>query len=171
MAEGLAAASIRPIPVPIDPAGFSLDAALALAPAAKLAAVAPSHHFPLGTVMTLQRRLELLSWAERTKSWIIEDDFDGEYRYAGRPLAPLRALDRTGRVAYLASFSKILFPALRLSFLVLPNALVDAARQRIGIGPAPPSSAKVRSPASSPRATSRSISAAPACSTPPAKPP
>lgn len=79
----------------------------------------PAHHYPLGVVMALQRRLALLAWAERVGGWIAEDDYDGEYRYAGRPLAPLRALDRAGRVAYLGSFSKLLFPALRLSYLVL----------------------------------------------------
>ena len=131
MQEGLAEAGIRPVPVPIDAAGFSVAAALELAPEARLAVVAPSHHFPLGTVLTLQRRLELLHWAERSGGWIAEDDFDGEYRYSGRPLAPLRALDRSARVAYLGSFSKILFPALRLSFLVLPAGVVEAARRVI----------------------------------------
>jgi GntR family transcriptional regulator/MocR family aminotransferase len=134
--EGLAAADVRAVSVPIDASGFSLEAAVPLAPHAKLAVVAPSHQFPLGTVLGLQRRLELLSWAERTGGWIVEDDFDGEYRYAGRPLAPLRALDRSGRVAYLGSFSKLLFPTLRLSFLVLPASLVDAA-ERIMTGVSP----------------------------------
>jgi len=82
-------------------------------------------------MLGLPRRLELLSWAERTGSWIAEDDYDGEYRYTGRPLAPLRALDRSRRVAYLASFSKLLFPALRLSYVVLPEALVPAAEARM----------------------------------------
>ncbi len=125
MGEALAAAEVHPVPVPIDKFGFSPERAMMMAPGARLAVVAPSHQFPLGTVLSLQRRLALLSWAERTSGWIIEDDFDGEYRYAGRPLAPLRALDRTGRVAYLGSFSKLLFPALRLSFLVLPPSLVE----------------------------------------------
>ncbi len=129
MAAGLAAAQVRAVPVPIDASGFSPDAAIAMAPNARLAVVAPSHQFPLGAVLTLQRRLALLSWAERTQGWIAEDDFDGEYRYSGRPLAPLRALDRSGRVAYLGSFSKLLFPALRLSFLVLPASLVDATER------------------------------------------
>jgi GntR family transcriptional regulator/MocR family aminotransferase len=125
--QALEAAGVRPVAVPIDAAGFSAEAAMAVAPGARLAAVAPSHHFPLGTVLSLQRRLALLGWAERGGHWIIEDDFDGEYRYSGRPLAPLRALDRAGRVAYLGSFSKLLFPALRLSFLVLPATLAAAA--------------------------------------------
>ncbi|TAJ90817.1 PLP-dependent aminotransferase family protein [Reyranella sp.] len=134
--EGLAAADVRTVPVPVDASGFSLDAALALAPEARLAVVAPSHQFPLGIVLGLQRRLELLSWAERTRSWIVEDDFDGEYRYSGRPLAPLRALDRSGRVAYLGSFSKLMFPTLRLSFLILPASLVDAAEKiMVGVSP------------------------------------
>ena len=80
-------------------------------------------------MLGLQRRLKLLSWAERHKGWIAEDDFDGEYRYSGRPLAPLRALDRSGRVAYFSSFSKLLFPALRLSFLVLPSSLVEVTER------------------------------------------
>lgn len=134
--EGLAAADVQAVPVPVDASGFSLEAALERAPGARLAIVAPSHQFPLGTVLGLQRRLELLSWAERTRSWIVEDDFDGEYRYSGRPLAPLRALDRSGRVAYLGSFSKLLFPTLRLSFLALPASLVEAAEKIMaGVSP------------------------------------
>ena len=137
--EALEVGGARPVPVPVDAGGFSPEAALALAlaPGARLAAVTPAHHYPLGAVMALRCRLALLAWAERAGGWIAEDDYDGEYRYAGRPLAPLRALDRAGRVAYLGSFSKLLFPALRLSYLVLPSALVDAAeRLLIASGPA-----------------------------------
>jgi GntR family transcriptional regulator/MocR family aminotransferase len=137
--EALALAGVRAVPVAVDESGFPVERAIASAPPAKLAIVAPAHQFPLGTVLGLQRRLELLSWAERHAGWIAEDDFDGEYRYAGRPLAPLRALDRSGRVAYLASFSKLLFPALRLSYVVLPAALVPAAEQRMTAVPARPS--------------------------------
>lgn len=134
--EALALAGVRTAPIPVDGQGFSVERALAAEPRAKLAVVAPAHQFPLGTMLGLQRRLELLSWAERHQGWIAEDDFDGEYRYTGRPLAPLRALDRCGRVAYLASFSKLLFPALRLSYVVLPAALVPAAEQRMAMVPA-----------------------------------
>ena len=137
--EALALARVRAVPVPIDEQGFAVERAIAAHPQAKLAVVAPAHHFPLGTVLGLQRRLELLSWAERHKGWIAEDDYDGEYRYAGRPLAPLRALDRSGRVAFLASFSKLLFPALRLSYVVLPTALIPAAEKRMAAAPARPS--------------------------------
>ena len=137
--EALALAGARAVPVPIDEQGFAVERALAADPEARLAVVAPAHHFPLGTMLGLQRRLELLSWAERHEGWIAEDDYDGEYRYAGRPLAPLRALDRSGRVAYLASFSKLLFPALRLSYVVLPESLVPAAEKRMTAEPTRPS--------------------------------
>ena len=92
--------------------------------------VTPSHQYPLGVVMSLARRLELLAWAERTGGWIVEDDYDGEYRYSGAPLAPLAALDRSGRVLYVGTFGKVAFPALRLGYLVLPPGLVDAFSRR-----------------------------------------
>ena len=132
--NALEAAGAALIPVPLDAAGFSPERAEALAPGARLAVVTPAHHYPLGTVMPLPRRLALLAWAERAGGWVAEDDYDGEYRYGGRPLAPLRALDRAGRVAYLGSFSKLLFPALRLSHLVLPAALVDPAARLLAAG-------------------------------------
>ncbi|MNE19500.1 HTH-type transcriptional regulatory protein GabR [compost metagenome] len=80
--------------------------------------------------LSLARRLELLEWAERRDGWIVEDDYDGEYRYSGTPLAPLAALDRQGRVIYVGTFCKIAFPALRLGYLVLPPALAGAFAQR-----------------------------------------
>jgi len=96
----------------------------------RLAYVTPSHQYPLGVVMSLARRLELLAWAERSGGWVVEDDYDGEYRYSGAPLAPLAALDRSGRVLYVGTFGKVAFPALRLGYLVLPPTLVDAFAQR-----------------------------------------
>ncbi|WP_339453016.1 MocR-like pyridoxine biosynthesis transcription factor PdxR [Pseudomonas sp. EA_5y_Pfl2_R50] len=96
----------------------------------RLAYVTPSHQYPTGVVMSLARRLELLAWAERTGGWIVEDDYDGEYRYSGAPLAPLAALDRQGRVLYVGTFGKVAFPALRLGYLVLPPGLVEAFSQR-----------------------------------------
>jgi GntR family transcriptional regulator/MocR family aminotransferase len=96
----------------------------------RLVYVTPSHQYPTGVVMSLARRLELLAWAERSQGWIVEDDYDGEYRYGGAPLAPLAALDRRGRVLYVGTFGKVAFPALRLGYLVLPPALVEAFAQR-----------------------------------------
>jgi len=92
--------------------------------------VTPSHQYPLGVVMSLARRLQLLAWAERTGGWIVEDDYDGEYRYTGAPLSPLAALDRNGRVLYVGTFGKVAFPALRLGYLVLPPGLVEAFTRR-----------------------------------------
>ncbi len=82
--------------------------------------------FPTGALLPLARRVELLDWAAAQRAWLIEDDYDGEFRYGGRPLAALKSLDRDGRVIYIGSFSKALFPALRLGYMVLPAALRDA---------------------------------------------
>ena len=94
--------------------------------AARLAVVTPSHQFPTGAVLSLTRRIELLAWAEQAGCWIIEDDYDGEFRYDARPLAALKSLDRAAQVLYIGTFSKVLFPALRLGYVVLPPRLRDA---------------------------------------------
>ncbi len=95
---------------------------------ASLAVVTPSHQFPTGALMPLARRVELLEWAVATQAWLIEDDYDGEFRFGGRPLAALKSLDHDGRVIYIGSYSKTLFPALRLGYMVLPASLGDAFR-------------------------------------------
>src|SRR5438067_7755413 len=87
--------------------------------------VTPSHQYPLGVTMTLQRRLALLEWARRQDAFILEDDYDSDYRYRGRPLPSLQGLDNAGRVIYMGSFSKTILPSLRLGFLVLPGELVE----------------------------------------------
>ena len=92
----------------------------------RLAVVTPSHQFPTGAVLSLPRRMALLDWAQRRRCWLIEDDYDGEFRYGTRPLAALQSLDRAGRVLYVGSFSKVVFPALRLGYMVLPPGLRDA---------------------------------------------
>jgi GntR family transcriptional regulator/MocR family aminotransferase len=92
----------------------------------RLALVTPSHQFPTGAVLSLTRRMELLAWAEKSGCWLIEDDYDGEFRYDARPLAALKSLDRADRVLYIGTFSKVLFPALRLGYMVLPASLRDA---------------------------------------------
>lgn len=115
--------------VPVDQDGIDCTALGQIADC-RLAYVTPSHQYPTGVVMSLARRLELLAWAERSQGWIIEDDYDGEYRYSGAPLAPLAALDRQGRVLYVGTFGKVAFPALRLGYLVLPTGLVQAFARR-----------------------------------------
>jgi GntR family transcriptional regulator/MocR family aminotransferase len=122
----LQAAALERVPVPVDAEGIDVAAGARLARAARLALVTPSHHYPLGFTMSLRRRLALLDWAESADAWILEDDYDGEYRYGGRPLAPLYTLDRGHRVLYLGTFSKVLAPGLRLGYLVVPAGAVDA---------------------------------------------
>ncbi|MCY8206506.1 MocR-like pyridoxine biosynthesis transcription factor PdxR [Bacillus subtilis] len=85
----------------------------------------PSHQFPIGTIMTITRRQELLAWAAETNSFIIEDDYDGEFRYSGHPIPSLQGLDPNGRVIYLGTFSKSLLPSLRLSFMIVPHELME----------------------------------------------
>ncbi|WP_249583102.1 PLP-dependent aminotransferase family protein [Pseudomonas viridiflava] len=127
-AHAFAVAGARLTGVAVDEEGMRC-ADLAQA-GCKLAYVTPSHQYPTGVVMSLARRLELLAWAEKNQGWIVEDDYDGEYRYSGAPLAPLAALDRSGRVLYIGTFGKIVFPALRLGYLVLPQELVLPFSQR-----------------------------------------
>jgi GntR family transcriptional regulator/MocR family aminotransferase len=121
----LLAGGARLIPVPVDAEGLEVEAGRTLAPAARLAFVTPSHQYPTGVTMSLRRRLELLDWAREAGAWILEDDYDSEYRFGGRPLEALQALDRAGRVLYIGTFSKLLFPSLRLGYLVAPEELVE----------------------------------------------
>ncbi|HEV8196124.1 MAG TPA: PLP-dependent aminotransferase family protein [Gemmatimonadales bacterium] len=121
----LQSAGARIISVPVDPDGMNVDTGIRLAPTARLAYVTPSHQYPVGVTLSLGRRLALLEWAARAQAWVIEDDYDSEFRYTGRPLAALQALDVGGRVIYAGTFNKLLFPALRLAYAVVPERLVD----------------------------------------------
>ena len=122
----LAGAGARLVPVPVDDDGLDVAAGTQREAGARMAYVTPSHQYPLGPTMGLSRRLELLRWASGAGAWVVEDDYDGEYRYGGRPLEALQGLDTEGRVVYVGTFSKVLFPALRLGYVVVPPDLVDA---------------------------------------------
>lgn len=114
----------RLIPVPVDAQGLEVQAGMAAAPDFRLAFVTPAYQHPLGVTMSLPRRLELLHAAETSGAWIVEDDFVGEFHYGSQPPPPLKSIDRSGRVIYVGSFSKVLFPALRLGYVVAPPELV-----------------------------------------------
>src|SRR5947209_1405785 len=120
----LLAAGAQLVAVPVDEQGIDVDAGRQLSPEARLAIVAPSHQFPTGVTMNLSRRLALLEWSREAHAWIVEDDYDSEYRFSGRPLEALQGLDRAGRVLYIGTFSKVLFPSLRLGYLVAPPELL-----------------------------------------------
>jgi len=114
------------VPVPVDDEGVNVDAGIRLGKNARAAYISPSHQFPLGVTMSAARRMQLLSWAARTGAWIIEDDYDSEYRFGGRPLASLQGMDAEDRVIYVGTFSKVVFPALRVGYIVAPKDLIPA---------------------------------------------
>lgn len=119
-------AGARIIDVPVDNEGLRVDALIALAGRAKVVYTTPSNQFPLGVTMALHRRLQLLRWALTHGAWIIEDEFDAEYRYFGRPVPALKSLDDGESVIYIGTFTKMLFTSLRLGFVVLPERLMEA---------------------------------------------
>ena len=138
----LVAAGARLVPVPVDADGLDVAAGIRLGPDARVVCVSPSHQYPMGSTLSATRRFALLSWAERAGAWIIEDDYDSYFRYRGRPLPALQTLDaerhrangattrqaaaQADRVVYVGTFSKTMFPSLRLGYCVVPDALVDA---------------------------------------------
>ncbi|MBB5360024.1 GntR family transcriptional regulator/MocR family aminotransferase [Rhodanobacter sp. ANJX3] len=111
-------------PVPVDEEGLNVDIGQRRAPHARFVVVTPTHQSPTGVALSLPRRLALLEWARDRRAWIVEDDYDSEFRYHGRPLPALKSLDRDGRVLYTGTFSKVLFPGLRLAYLVVPKSQV-----------------------------------------------
>ncbi len=115
------------VPIPVDDEGLVVDIGMERAPEARLVYLTPSHQFPLGVTMSLPRRLSLLDWAKRANAYILEDDYDSEFRFAARPLATLQGLDDAERVIYIGTFSKVLFPSIRIGYMILPPPLVDAA--------------------------------------------
>jgi len=120
------AAQANIVPVPVDEQGLSVAAAKKRSVAARVAYVTPSNQYPTTVTMSPARRLELLDWARRSHMWIIEDDYDSEFRFTSRPISSLQGLDAAGRVIYIGTFSKLLAPGLRLGYIVLPPLLVDS---------------------------------------------
>jgi GntR family transcriptional regulator/MocR family aminotransferase len=136
--DALGMAGARIVPVPVDEGGLDVAAGMARDPRARAAYVTPSHQYPLGFTMRPDRRLQLLDWAQATGAWLIEDDYDSEYRYESQPISALQGLDRDARVIYIGTFSKVLFPAVRIGYLVIPPDLVgrfSAVRAAMDICP------------------------------------
>jgi len=128
----------RLVPVPVDGEGLDVAAGIKQCPDARVAYVTPSHQYPLGATMSAPRRIQLLEWADRCGAWIVEDDYDSEYRYESLPVASMQGLDPGSRVIYIGTFSKTLFPALRIGYVVIPPALVGrflAVRQANDLSP------------------------------------
>jgi GntR family transcriptional regulator / MocR family aminotransferase len=131
-------AGCRLVPVPVDNEGLDVAAGVKQGREARAVFIAPSHQFPLGATMSASRRLQLLHWAEQSGAWIVEDDYDSEYRYGSMPISSLQGLDRNARVIYMGTFSKTLFPSLRLGYVVVPRDLIDrfaAIRHAMDLGP------------------------------------
>ena len=124
--RAFAAAGARLVPVRVDQEGLDVNRGIKRCPDARVAVVTPSHQFPLGMTLSATRRVLLLDWATRNGSWIVEDDYDNEYRFGIRPIASLQGLDKDERVIYIGTFSKVLFPSLRIGYLIIPNDLIPA---------------------------------------------
>jgi len=124
--QALLMAGAKLIPVPVDHEGLDVAEGIRRARSAHAVYITPSHQYPLGVTMTATRRMLLLHWAMRRGAWIIEDDYDSEYRLGGRPIASLQGLDTDARVIYIGTFSKVMFPSLRLGYVVVPKDLVEA---------------------------------------------
>ncbi|WP_407732818.1 PLP-dependent aminotransferase family protein [Pseudocitrobacter faecalis] len=127
----IAQEGVNMYPIPVDNEGMDVEWALTNAPEARFALLTPAHQSPLGVALSLPRRRQLLDWAARQQAWIIEDDYDSEFRYQGKPLPPLKSLDAPQRVIYAGTFSKAMFPALRTAWLVVPVPLVAQFRRHV----------------------------------------
>ena len=123
--NSLLSCGARLVPVPVDEEGIDVGAGLRTEPNFRLAFVTPSHQHPLGAVMSLRRRFELIQAAEQADAWIVEDDYDGEFYYSGHPPPTLKSVDTVGRVIYVGTFSKSLFPGLRIAFMVVSGPLSE----------------------------------------------
>ncbi|MGH7543494.1 MAG: PLP-dependent aminotransferase family protein [Gemmatimonadota bacterium] len=136
--DALAAGGAELVSVPVDDEGLSVTSLQRRGPRVRAAYVTPSHQYPLGTSMTAGRRLALIDWASRREAWVLEDDYDSEYRYVSRPLGALQGMDTQDRVVYIGTFSKVLFPAVRVGYVVVPPPFWERflhARQALDLFP------------------------------------
>lgn len=115
----------RPVPIPVDQEGLDVASGGRVCPEARAVFVTPSHQYPLGVTMSASRRFQLLEWARQAAAWVVEDDYDSEYRFESMPIPSLQGLDTSARVIYIGTFSKVLFPSLRLGYIVIPPDLVE----------------------------------------------
>jgi GntR family transcriptional regulator/MocR family aminotransferase len=126
--RALVGSGCEPVPVPVDDEGLDVEEGIRRRPSARAAYVTPSHQYPLGMTLSAGRRIQLLNWAQSADAWIIEDDYDSEYRFGTEPITSLQGLDTDDRVIYIGTFSKVLFPALRMGYMVLPKDLIQTFR-------------------------------------------
>lgn len=122
----LATAGMRLHHIPVDQDGMRIDEGISTSPGARAVFVTPSHQYPLGVSLSMERRLQLLEWAKTQRSWVVEDDYDSEFRYSGPALPSLQGLDTNGRVVYVGTFSKVLHPGIRYGYLIVPPQLAKA---------------------------------------------
>ena len=137
--SAIVARGAKIVPMPVDENGAVISEGIRRAPTASLAYVTPSHQFPMGVTLSIERRMELINWAQRNNSLIIEDDYDSEYRYAQRPIPSLQGLDQSGRTVYIGSFSKVIFPALSMGYAIVPAVVTEAFESALAIVGRPPS--------------------------------
>lgn len=130
---------VKPVPVPVDGEGLMVDEGIRLKRDAKFAYVTPARQAPLGHTMTIKRRVDLLNWAHETGGYILEDDYDGEYRFGGQPSPSLQSLDPDGRVFYFGTFSKTILPSLGIGYLVVPRRYIETFRSLLDAVSRPPS--------------------------------
>ena len=126
--RALAMVGAELVPLPTDSHGLDVDAGVRRRPDARAAYVTPSHQYPIGVTMSASRRARLLNWAAETSAWIFEDDYDSEFRFDSRPIGSLQGVDEGARVIYFGTLSKVMFPGLRIGYVVVPRDLVDAFR-------------------------------------------
>jgi GntR family transcriptional regulator / MocR family aminotransferase len=137
--DAMRLAEAKVVGISVDRNGLRLQDAISRHPPARIVMVTPTHQFPTGVTLSLSRRMALLNWAAENEAWIVEDDYDSEYRYQGKPLPALKSLDRQDRVLYAGTFSKVLSPSLRVGYLVVPTALTERFRQTATLLQPPPS--------------------------------